>query len=72
MRKVMTISVSEDFYQRLSRSSKKHGVSRSQRAIQLMDHELVLEDFNELQAGMTKKARSMGIFTDEDVFERLK
>jgi hypothetical protein len=72
MRKVMTLSVSEDFYQRLEKSSKKHGVSRSQRALELMDRELVLEDFNELQDEMAKKARSMGIYTDQDVFDRLK
>lgn len=71
MRKTVTLSVPEELYKRLNASSRRKGVSRSQRAIELMERELLLEELSAVQDRMTLKARAMGIFTDEDVFERL-
>jgi hypothetical protein len=72
MRKTVTLSIPEPFFKRLEASSRRRGVSRSQRALELMERQLWLDELRELQDRMTGKARAMGIFTDEDVFERLR
>jgi hypothetical protein len=72
MRKTVTLSVPEAFFKRLEASSLRLGMSRSQRAVELRERQLGLEELGELQDRMTLKARTLGIFTDEDVFERLR
>jgi len=72
MRKTVTLSIPETFFKRLEASSRRRGMSRSQRALELMEKQLWFEELSELQDRMTGKARTLGIFTDEDVFERLR
>jgi metal-responsive CopG/Arc/MetJ family transcriptional regulator len=71
MRKTVTLSVPEDFYKLLNSASKRRGLSRSQMALDLMRKQLILDDLHEVQDRMTKRARALAIYTDEDVFERL-
>lgn len=71
MRKTVTLSVPEDFYKRLNAVSKKRGVSRSQAALDLMQKQLLMDELHEVQDRMTRRARAMGIYSDEDVFDKL-
>lgn len=72
MRKTVTLSLPAAFSKRLDASSRRRGMSRSQRALELMERQLWLEELSALQDRMTGRARAQGIFTDEDVFERLR
>ncbi len=71
MRRTLTISLPSELAKDIDKKARTLGISRS-RVIQESLQKLKLEEaFRDAQDRATKKARSQGIFTDEDVFEAL-
>lgn len=71
MRRTLTISLPSELAKDIDKKAKSLGISRS-RVIQESLQKLKLEEaFRDAQNRATKKARGLGIFTDEDVFEAL-
>ena len=71
MRSTLTISIPEDIRQELDRTSQEDGVSRSVIVQQSLRDYLFLRRFRDLRGRMVQKAAEQGVFTDEDVFEKV-
>ena len=71
MRSTLTISIPEDVRQELDRMSQEDGVSRSVIVQQSLRDYLFLRRFRELRGRMVQRAAQRGVFTDEDVFEKV-
>ncbi|MCF8030453.1 MAG: hypothetical protein K9K39_06115 [Desulfohalobiaceae bacterium] len=71
MRSTLTISIPEDIRQDLDRTSQEDGVSRSVIVQQSLRDYLFLRRFRDLRGRMVQEAAERGVFTDEDVFDKI-
>ena len=71
MRQTMTISLPEDLKEALDQLSEEEGVTRSDVIRESLRDYLFVRRFRALRARLVAKAQARGIYTDEDVFERL-
>ena len=71
MRDTVTISLPQAIRRELDRIAKKEGVSRSDILRQSLEDFLFVRRFRQLRQRMMAAAQAQGIYTDEDVFNRV-
>ncbi len=71
MRQTITISIPEDLKEALDKVSEEEGVSRSDLVRESLRDYLFVRRFRTLRARLMARARTKGVFTDEDVFDRV-
>ena len=71
MRNTITISVPEQMKLELEKLSQSDGVSRSDIVRESLRDYLFVRRFRSMRKSMLRKASSNGIYTDQDVFNRV-
>ena len=71
MRKTITLSLPAELRSELDRITSEDGVSRSDVIRESLRDFLFLREFRALRQRLSRKARRRGIFSDEDVFDRV-
>jgi metal-responsive CopG/Arc/MetJ family transcriptional regulator len=71
MRETVTISLPRAIRRELDKVAKEEGVSRSDVLRQSLEDFLFVRRFRQLRQRMMAAAQAQGIFTDEDVFNRV-
>ena len=71
MRSTLTISIPGKVREQLDRVSKIEGVSRSDIVRESIRDYLFIRQFRALRKAMGMKASQQGIYTDQDVFDRV-
>ena len=71
MRETVTISLPQAVRRALDKVAKEEGVSRSDVLRQSLEDFLFVRRFRQLRQRMMAAAQAQGIFTDEDVFNRV-
>ncbi len=71
MRSTITISVPEKMRSELDKVSKSDGVSRSDIVRESLRDYLFVRRFRTMRNSMVSKASRRGIYTDQDVFDRV-
>lgn len=71
MRSTITISVPEKMKKELERMSKAEGISRSDIVRESLRDYMFIQKFRSMRKSLTSKAASQGVFTDQDVFDRV-
>ena len=71
MRETVTISSPQAIRRELDKIAKEEGVSRSDVLRQSLEDFLFVRRFRQLRQRMMAAAQAQGIFTDEDVFNRV-
>jgi metal-responsive CopG/Arc/MetJ family transcriptional regulator len=71
MRETITISLPEEVKAEIDAYSRDFGVSRSDLVREAIREYMLIRRFRDLRARMVPQAQAQGIFTDEDVFERV-
>lgn len=71
MRETVTISLPRAIRREIDRIAKQEGVSRSDVLRQSLEDFLFVRRFRQLRQRMMAAAQAQGIFTDEDVFNRV-
>jgi metal-responsive CopG/Arc/MetJ family transcriptional regulator len=71
MRETISISLPEEIKNELDNAVREEGLSRSDLVRQALRNFLFTRRFRGLRARMVPKAQAAGVFTDEDVFDRL-
>lgn len=71
MRETLTISLPGKIKNDLDKTAKEEGLTRSDVVRESLREYLFLRKFRNLRAKMVQKAMAQGIFTDEDVFEKI-
>ena len=67
----MTISLPRSIRRELDKIAKEEGISRSDVLRQSLEDFLFVRRFRQLRQRMMAAAQTQGIFTDEDVFNRV-
>lgn len=71
MRETVTVSLPRRIRQELDRVARREGLSRSDVLRVALEEHLFVRRFRALRQKMTVAAQARGIFTDEDVFNRV-
>ena len=71
MRETVTISLPRAVRRELDKVAKEEGLSRSDVLRQSLEDFLFVRRFRQLRQRMMAAAQAQGIFTDEDVFNRV-
>lgn len=71
MRSTITVSMPEDVRAEMDRVSQAEGISRSDIVRESVRDYLFVRQFRSLRKVMVPKAAKQGIFTDQDVFNRV-
>jgi len=71
MRSTITVSLPREVKSELDRLSKAEGVSRSNIVCESVRDYLFIRRFRALRKTMVAKAARRGIFTDQDVFDKV-
>ena len=71
MRETVTISLPQAVRRELDKIAKQEGISRSDVLRQSLEDFLFVRRFRQLRQRMMAVAQAHGIFTDEDVFNRV-
>jgi metal-responsive CopG/Arc/MetJ family transcriptional regulator len=71
MRSTITISIPDDLQKEIDKLSKEEGVSRSELVRESIRDYLFIRRFRSLRRSMTAKAGKRGVYTDQDVFDRV-
>ncbi len=71
MRSTITISLPEKIRDQLDQVAEKEGVTRSDLVRQSICDHLFIRQFRGLRRTMVAKASQHGIYTDQDVFDRV-
>ena len=71
MRETVTVSLPRRIRQELDRVARREGVSRSDVLRVALEEHLFVRRFRALRQKMTVAAQARGVFTDEDVFNRV-
>ena len=71
MRRTITISLPEELKQQLDQAAAADGVSRSDLLRQSLQEHLFVRSLRALRRKMIPSAESCGVFTDQDVFDRV-
>ena len=65
----MTVSLPTEMRREVARAAKKQKLTASEYVRDAVRRKLWLDAFDETRRALIPKARAMGIYTDEDVFE---
>ena len=71
MRQLITVSLPEDIKQELDAVTNQEGISRSDVVRESLRDYLFIHRFRSLRKRMIPKAKAQGIYTDQDVFDRV-
>lgn len=71
MRESISVSLPESVKAELDRFTQAEGISRSDLIRQALQEYLLVRKFRTLRSRMMLQAQAQGIYTDEDVFERI-
>ncbi len=71
MRSTITISLPPEMREELDRVSRNEGVSRSDIVRESVSEYLFVKRFRSLRRQMVERAAASGIYTDQDVFDRV-
>ncbi|HEV8129760.1 MAG TPA: ribbon-helix-helix domain-containing protein [Acidobacteriota bacterium] len=71
MRETITISLPKEIKEELDRVTKRERVTRSDVVRESLRDYLFLRQFRSLRTRMVAKAQSRGVYTDQDVFDRV-
>ena len=71
MREVISVSLTEELKKRLEEFSKSLQSSKSEIVKQALRQFFAREEFKNLRKKMLPEAKKRGIYTDEDVFEKV-
>lgn len=71
MSSTLTLRLPQRLNAELARLGKKRGLSKSDLAREALERYLRVQQFRESRAELVPEAEKRGIYTDEDVFERL-
>ena len=71
MRQAVTVSLPEDIAQELDKMARTEGVSRSDLIRESVRDYLFIRKFGQLRKRLMAKAQTKGIYTDQDVFDRI-
>ncbi len=71
MKENLTISLPKKIRTELEKVARDEGLSKSEIVKSALQDYLFIRKFQELRAKMMAKAQANGIFTDEDVFEKV-
>jgi len=71
MRTTMTVSLPEKIKLELDRTAEADGVSRSDLVRESLSDYLFVRKFRALRKTMVPKAAQNGVYTDQDVFDRV-
>ena len=71
MRETVTISLPQAVRRELDRVAREEGLSRSDVMRQSLEDFLFVRRFRRLRQRMMATAQAQGVFTDEDVFDRV-
>jgi metal-responsive CopG/Arc/MetJ family transcriptional regulator len=71
MKESISISIPKDIKRALDKEGKAEGISRSAVVVEALKKYLGVRKIESIRSKMIPKARSQGIYTDEDVFARL-
>jgi Arc/MetJ-type ribon-helix-helix transcriptional regulator len=71
MRSTITISLSQQMRSELDRLSRSEGISLSDIVRECLRDYMYIRQFHSTRKRMVEKAAQQGIFTDQDVFDRV-
>lgn len=71
MRETVTISLPQAVRRELDRVAKEEGISRSDLLRESLEDFLFVRRFRRLRQRMMAAAQAQGIYTDQDVFDRI-
>lgn len=71
MRSTITVSIPEEVREELDRVSQAEGISRSDIVRESVRDYLFIRQFRALRKVMVPKAARQGIYSDQDVFDRV-
>ncbi len=71
MRQTVTISLTKETRKELDAIAKREGVSRSDLIRESLRDFLFVRNFRRLRETMMAKAKTKGVYTDQDVFDRV-
>jgi metal-responsive CopG/Arc/MetJ family transcriptional regulator len=71
MRQTVTISLNEETRKELDAIARREGVSRSDLIRESLRGFLFVRNFRRLREAMMAKAKAKGVYTDQDVFDRV-
>lgn len=71
MREVISVSLTKDLKEKLEKLSKSLENSKSEIVKQALRQFFAKEEFKNLRVKMIPEAKKRGIYTDEDVFEKI-
>lgn len=71
MRATITVSLPEEVKDELDKAVRQEGVSRSDIIRESLRDYLFIRQFRTLRARMSAKAKMQGVYTDQDVFDRV-
>lgn len=69
MRETLTVSLPREMRRELARVAKRQKLTTSEYVRDALRRKLWLDAFDETRRALIPKARSLGIYTDEDVFK---
>ena len=69
MRETITVSLPGEMRREVARAAKKQRLTASEYVRDAVRRKLWLDAFDETRRALLPKARAMGIYTDEDVFQ---
>ena len=71
MRETITVSIPKDLKRELDAVTRREGMTRSDVVRESLRNYLAIRRFRQLRMKLTAKAKAQGIYTDEDVFDRV-
>ena len=71
MRQTITVSIPEEIKNELDEVTAQEGLSRSDIVRESLRDYLFIRQFRSLRSRMVAKARTRGIYTDQDVFDNV-
>jgi predicted transcriptional regulator len=71
MKENVTVSLPEKINSDLKRIAKEEGLTKSQIVKNALQDYIFIKKFRALRSKMMAKAQAQGVFTDEDVFEKI-
>lgn len=71
MRATITISIPAEVKQQLDKATRDEGLSRSDIVREALRDYLFIRKFRRIRQRMVERAQLKGVFTDQDVFDRV-
>ncbi|MGH7230967.1 MAG: CopG family ribbon-helix-helix protein [Nitrospiraceae bacterium] len=71
MRQTITVSLTEEIREELDKVARREGVSRSDLIRESLRDFLFVRNFRRLRERLMAKAQAQGVYTDQDVFDRV-